>query len=177
MFFAVSSCVLVDFLILYFVRFDNAFSEKLFEEIIVVTIFQILVFLIIIGRFTGILRLFHVTNKEALAICFVAALVFFDVGQFTLLNIERSRSFYVIAWVAEGKVNSTTSGVITQGVQSFEALNPAAVSQRVIENKDRGLFIVKGGKYQLTTLGQAFLKLSNFLAKNYRLRGWFDNKT
>ena len=93
-----------------------------------------------------------------------------------LLNIDRSRSFYVLSWVANGQI-STASKENTFKIRSPESLNVAGVYQRIEENKARGFIVQNYDSYELTRTGEIFLFVTNFVADVYRLKNWDLNKS
>lgn len=92
-----------------------------------------------------------------------------------LLNIDRSRSFYVLSWVANGQI-SVLPDENDFKIKSLESLNASGVYQRVEENKARGFITIKGDEYALTFAGKVFLDFTNLIATTYKLKNWEINK-
>lgn len=91
----------------------------------------------------------------------------------TLLNIDRSRSFYVLSWIDSGKVIYGEHG-LQFNVDSPEASDLAGVSKRVKEQISRGLIYEKD--LTLTKEGKILLATANFLSKIFVLENWTQNK-
>ena len=91
-----------------------------------------------------------------------------------ILDVDRSRSFYVLSWVRYGEVQITENTINLVHVKSSEKLNVAAIEQRISEQIDRGL-IDKKQHLHLSIQGKLLVKFSDLLAKLYRLNGWSSN--
>lgn len=105
----------------------------------------------------------------------LSVLLFWSLAQFTLLNIDRSRSFFLIAWVDQGKIEMTNSGYSFAKVSSPERLNHNGMVQRVDEQISRGILKKHTDRLELTTKGRIVLETSKFLAREYKLTGWISN--
>jgi hypothetical protein len=105
----------------------------------------------------------------------LSILLFWSFAQFTLLNIDRSRSFFLIAWVDQGKVGVTNEGYSFLKVSSPEKLNHNGMVQRVDEQLSRGILKKENGELALTGKGRLVLETSQFLAREYKLIGWLLN--
>ncbi len=104
----------------------------------------------------------------------VVVMVF--ISQNIYLNIDRSRSFYVLSWISKGEIISTTKGLDLQNVKSTEAENKSAILQRIVEQKSRGLIKKEKNTYKLTEKGNLILNFSELIGKIYDLRGWKMNR-
>lgn len=105
----------------------------------------------------------------------LSILLFWSFAQFTLLNIDRSRSFFLIAWVDQGKVAITNDGYSFAKVYSPEVLNHNGMVQRVDEQISRGILKKENDRLELTGKGRIVLETSKFLAREYKLTGWISN--
>ena len=103
----------------------------------------------------------------ALCLCF----------QSIILNVDRSRSFYVLSWINQGKVLVKNDGdYYLSGVVSSERESLDAIKQRLVEQRDRGLIEIKGDRVVLTKLGTFFYISAEKLAYLYDLKGWKLNR-
>lgn len=105
----------------------------------------------------------------------LSILLFWSFAQFTLLNIDRSRSFFLIAWVDQGKVAMTNDSYSFAKVSSPEVLNLKGMTQRVDEQISRGILKKDNNRLELTIKGKIVLETSKFLAREYKLTGWIAN--
>jgi hypothetical protein len=99
--------------------------------------------------------------------------------QFIFVNIDRSRSFYIIGWVKNHSVYLIDDKIETQGsfIKSSEIQNNVAMTNRLREQLKRKIFKLEtDSKVTLTKRGLAYYKVSDFIAKTYRLDGWEENK-
>ncbi len=117
-------------------------------------------------------QLLQVYFKKTLFVSLVMALIFYNLTTATLLNIDRSRSFYVLAWLDEDLLRVDTEGRLINYATSKESINLEAISERLEEH--RGRFFVTN-EYKLTTLGKEAVRVSHLLARIFTLEGWFKN--
>ena len=94
---------------------------------------------------------------------------------YTLLNVDRSRSFYVLSWVDQGRV-SLENGRLVLEVKSTESADIAGVDLRLKEQEQRGLIQQGNGIYKVTNMGKLTLRIANLLAKLFNLTNWEANK-
>lgn len=94
---------------------------------------------------------------------------------YTLLNVDRSRSFYVLSWVDQGRV-FVENGQIILEVKSAESADIAGVDLRLKEQDQRGLIREGNGIYKVTNTGKLTLWIANLLAKVFNLTNWEANK-
>jgi hypothetical protein len=97
-------------------------------------------------------------------------------NQTFVLNVDRSRSTFVLSWVEKGYVSiDTTGSFLLEGILSKENSNELGTIQRVRENIDRGLISVKGETVELTLVGHLLLHICEGTANLFNLQGWKTN--
>ena len=147
----------------------------LFEEIILTavvgSIFTFFVFAYLKNRniFNEPVRMISYLTVIGL---FLSVLVF----PYSLVNIDRSRSFYVLSWVNLNKVQ-IESGELILSVNSSESVDKRGVLLRLNEQEQRGLVSEMEGAYQVTRYGKFLLRIANLLAHLFHLENWNANKT
>ena len=104
----------------------------------------------------------------------ILTLIFYFVYSFLLINIDRSRSFYIISWVKNYQISSDYPYDLSQ-IKSSEAINQFAINQRLTEQINRQLISDEGKFLKVTELGNLVLNLSNLLARVFNLNNWFLN--
>ena len=115
--------------------------------------------------------------RSSFAILTIGSLLFMQVAPSILLNIDRSRSFYVLGWVKFGEIRTTDDILDLSRVVSAERKNPEAIYMRIVEQENRGLIKSSPqGQYSLTRSGQFFFQWSDFLASMFQLNGWKNNR-
>ena len=150
------------------------FNFPLFEEIVFVSTLAALITLVStlylkkVGFFNDSIRLLCYVNLLALMLSIL-------VLPYSLLNVDRSRSFYVLSWVDQGEV-SIENGQIVVNVESTEATDTSGVELRLKEQQQRGLIQEANGRYKVTNMGKFILKIANLLAKIFNLKNWEANK-
>ena len=98
-------------------------------------------------------------------------LIVFTILSFTILNIDRSRSFYLLKWVSiSGEAGTTTSDMARNYNLSGQDLDD--IKQRVDEQKESGTIVQDAGKLRLTLLGKLIVNISTFTAKFTNLSGY-----
>jgi hypothetical protein len=110
-------------------------------------------------------------QSQLAVIVLIVTFFFYSFYSVMLVNIDRSRSFYVLSWVEKDKIYYE-NGKIQVSVESREADNSDGVEQRIIEQKDRGLIKISGDKVQLTLYGKNLLMVSNTFASIFTLKNW-----
>lgn len=133
----------------------------LFLQIIVVCIMTYLLFFLLSNRFESF------RGREM-----VATLIAFTLISFTTLNIDRSRSFFLLKWVGQYE---STSGVSIQEIAKMKSLTEtevSAIQQRVQEQKQSIMLTGSGANLRLTTIGRIFVKACSFLAHLFNLQGY-----
>ena len=144
-------------------------STLIFDQLLLISIF-------IIASYAIINKVFLKINFEKLVAIICLGLFLTFLNQAFVLNVDRSRTTYVLAWVDKGFVSTTVTGEIQViGVSSPENQNVEGSIQRIEENIERGLVKVEGKRVSLTTTGNLLLKIIQITADLFRLEGWHKN--
>jgi hypothetical protein len=109
-----------------------------------------------------------------LIILFSTTLSIFVV-QSTILNVDRSRSFYVLSWTDKDLVSYNGEILNVAKVHSDEKLGLTGVETRINEQISRGLISRHQNELALTRQGKFYLFIANTLAKIYILDHWENN--
>jgi hypothetical protein len=158
--------------ILFCLRNFDKLRVPLFEQILLATFLSAALFLLI----SLLIKKFKVFSlDETVALLLISVLLCIVVLPLSLVNVDRSRSFYVLSWVENGSFYSSDAGIQFR-VESTEALDVRGVEQRVKEQLDRGLIEKSNGQFHLTPSGRFMLKISNLLAQVFQLENWYLNK-
>ncbi len=163
-------CVISNFLILFIFRTFNVFNELLFEQILLVS-FLICVSLILWQRFKS-KRLM----LDTLVFILFSTTFSIFVVQSTIINVDRSRSFYVLSWTDKDLVSYNGETLDLSKVSSDEKLGLTGVETRINEQISRGLISRHQNELALTNQGRIYLFIANTLAKIYSLENWENNK-
>lgn len=156
--------------ILLFVMRKFSNTTLLFDQIVLSTLLSIVIFFV--SDFLSHRR-FVISRLKSLL---VIGLLIGNFYSYTLMNIDRSRSFYVLNWIDKDKLYFERNNLVSK-VASQEANEIDAIEQRVFEHQSRGLLnIENSGKITLTLMGKLTLKISNFFANVFSLQGWFLNR-
>lgn len=104
----------------------------------------------------------------------VSVLVMFTFLSFSLLNIDRSRSIYLLKWISVSESSSLTpKDFIDSHAQSEQDIRD--LTQRLHEQEALGSVSLDSDSLNLTALGQIIVTFSYFLAKFESLDGFNSN--
>ena len=117
----------------------------------------------------------HLDRLHHLLILVIAALLIFQFTETTILNIDRSRSYYVLSWVDKDLVKMSGASYDLSKIHSSEKLDLVGIQQRLSEQLSRGLIEISNSDVKVTASGSFIVKLSNLLADIFKLDGWRKN--
>ncbi len=92
----------------------------------------------------------------------------------SLVNVDRSKSFYILHWVNDNEITYFENGSInlSQFPDINQRISEVDFVGRVEEHKKRGLITQNRGSIKLTEFGISLLSVANFLAELFKLDGW-----
>jgi hypothetical protein len=155
---------ILGFLLLGLWRFFQD-STFLFTQILTVTVG--LGFVIYLISFMLENRVSALLQSRELAIIVLS----FTLLSFFTLNIDRSRSFFLLKWVSETSDQRTTLQEIGKS-QNFSIKDMQDFKQRIQEQKESGTLKEENGQIKVTVLGSAIVAVSKFIAKVLSLNGF-----
>lgn len=89
------------------------------------------------------------------------------------INVDRSRSLFVLLWISQLEP-SQPDAIVEQVSCEFGAQDEAGLRQRIAEHEQRGLVAASTEGVQLTSVGQLIVGTANLTAKVLNLKGWDD---
>lgn len=143
-------------------------TSLLYDEILIVSLISSI----------GLSIFYYTKRKSFLNSCRILIVLFLfatTIFSSTLLNIDRSRSLYVLSWIDNSQIVEKVNGSLEINVISSEALDTNAIFQRVNEHKKRGLIVQQNEIFKLSAAGKAILYSAKVLASVYNLDGWRIN--
>jgi hypothetical protein len=143
-------------------------SSLIFDQINLLSIIYVLVLALIILR-RGVLR------YELLVFAVISTLALGQTFTNVILNIDRSRSFFVLSWIRYHEIDYKVDKFDVTKVRSDEKESQGAINNRIEEQITRGLVIQSKEKIELTTMGKIIVSISDQLAKIFSLNGWWTN--
>ena len=157
--------LLSSFLLFLAIASWRAFDSRtfLFIQILVSTI-ALLFFLYLISYF---FQVSFFREQELLSI-FIA----FTLVSFLLLNIDRSRSVFLIKWVGQATQVGETSTEQLFVSKDLSLADKKAILQRIEEQGQIRFIDAKENNLSLTWSGQLFFKLATFMADFFNLNGF-----
>lgn len=161
--------MLASFLVVGFVNIFifQYWYDNIVNSILISIITSTLVILLINAKVAPIF------DSKMILICVLSFYVF---STSTLLNIDRSRSFYILSWVDNGLVTFTEDGLKMDKVKSLEKNNSNAIENRIIEQIKRGIIVHTDSKLELSKIGKVLVQVSNLTANLFSLGGWQKNR-
>ena len=114
--------------------------------------------------------------RESVLLLIIALLLTYNSNQFMLLNIDRSRSFFVLSWVKNHKIEVTTTGFSLGEIKSSEKNSGLEIENRLNEQIHRGLIRIEDSRLTLSKRGNLFYTLAERIAGVYKLNGWSANR-
>lgn len=153
-------------LIFFLVRSVNS-SSLIFDQILFCGFITLLI-LLIAKRYS---RKSLMSSFEAILLVAVITLV----SQSIFLNIDRSRSFYVLSWIQSNQITYVNGELDISRVNSQEKNNESAIRNRIEEQLSRGLLIESQSDLALSFRGLLVLNASDYLAEIFNLNGWLQN--
>ena len=161
--------ILVGWTLLYVSRQSEIWKVSLFDEINFIT-FILGILVTIFWLWKGRRHL-----KVSYMVLVVSIMGFWISTQFTLVNVDRSRSFYVLSWIDAGEVTSVGGQLDLSKVNSLEKLNSDAIQSRLAEQTQRGYIENQRNNWVLTKKGKSLLMIANWLSNKFKLTGWSSN--
>jgi hypothetical protein len=144
-------------------------STLIFDQILIICFFTIALYIYLLSKKE------RINFDKYVAIVSLGLFLVF-LNQTFILNVDRSRSTYVLSWVDKGYVMSDDTGnLFTEGILSKENSYELGTVQRVRENIDRGLMKVDGENVRLTFVGHILLNICEGTANIFDLKGWKMN--
>lgn len=91
------------------------------------------------------------------------------------MNIDRSRSLHVISWIHDtGPISHVE---LEKKIRvKYGQFDRNFIEQRLDEQTKRNILTYRENSYTLTQFGNIIWAISEFLAKVFKLEGWFDTK-
>jgi hypothetical protein len=138
-------------------------STLIFEKITISSV-TLIVFMALINRL-------DFKKLTIILIIYIFLILFF-------VNIDRSKSFYVLYWIEKYEIiYKPSSSKFLENIPELETrISNYDFSQRVQEHKIRGLVAQKNNQLKLTGAGKMILRVSEIFAKYFRLTGWVGNE-
>ena len=150
--------------LLFFYILQLYFINTLIFEKITISSAVLIVFLVVIKKM-------DFKRLSIILIIYIFLILFF-------VNIDRSKSFYVLYWIEKYEiVYKPSNSTFLENIPELETrISKYDFSQRVQEHKIRGLVVQKGHQLKLTGAGKMILRVSGIFAKYFRLTGWVGNE-
>jgi hypothetical protein len=114
-------------------------------------------------------------SYEIMAIVVLIMAVITQFGASVVLNIDRSRSVFILSWVHNHEIDISQGNVRVVKFTSSEMENLDALKLRINEQVQRGLMKVESDRIFLSVSGKLILYVSQRIASIFQLGGWEQN--
>ena len=163
---SIATGIIATFLLFVFVYAFRLTSNEVFLFIQIITCsFVLYLLLLVIGT-----KIVFFQNRELLSV-----LIAFTIVATLLLNIDRSRSFFVLKWVSEYSKDGEIQPEQLILKKNLGYLDKKAIQKRIEEQiQSQTISINDKGQIKLTMLGQLIVKISTFIAKLFHLKGFLN---
>lgn len=158
---------LLTILAFIFLAFWRLFDSKTF------TFHQIILVCVTMGSFIYLFTFFKsgriartLLGKELAAI-----LLIFTILSFLILNVDRSRSVYLLKWVEMSASSGISSAELSDRI-GFSRIERVDFEQRIDEQIHSGTIKLDGEKLKLTLVGSVLTRFFDFLARVENLKGY-----
>jgi hypothetical protein len=126
-----------------------------------------------------ILYIYTAQRKNRLSVALqgrelVSVVVMFTLLSFSLLNIDRSRSVYLLKWVSISEKSETTFQVFIDS-RANSKLDVRDLTQRLNEQKSLKTISIHENQIELTLFGRFIVWTSNFVGSFQNLKGYKSN--
>jgi hypothetical protein len=92
-----------------------------------------------------------------------------------LVNVDRSRSIFVLSWVGNNLVKIEPPGYDLSLIKSYASKDYEGIEMRLNEHMKRNLIQTNGSQVSLTSYGSILLGIIEFSAKFFNLQGFYKN--
>jgi len=154
--------------ILLILRLDSQ-TSKIFDQTCVATLISFLLIplvRLVVKKDNKILRKFL---KESITTGMIASLLVFIFGTLFLMNIDRSKSFYVLIWCDQPR---NFKSITKLSFEQLGGIEYGGLQMRLNEQMSRGLIARTGKTYHLTNEGKLVLNSADSLASIFKLSGF-----
>jgi hypothetical protein len=152
------------FLILW--RFFNS-TNLLFDQILLLSI---ITFVLASIMSSTSLSDSKKLRQEKIIVSLLATCLFYIFGTAVLLNVDRSRSLYIFAWVSE--CNESMGCIENFVTENYGKRGWQEVLLRLQEQDSRGLMSISNGDVELSKMGNVVLYTASLSAQLFHLEGF-----
>lgn len=116
-------------------------------------------------------------SRKIIIYLLTSSVLFFNLNVLvhTVLNTDRSRSFFVLNWIDCAPEFATRSTIQNEVEKKYGEESVRAFDKRVEEHSRRGLVVKSKLEIRLTWAGVAVLRISEILTSMFDLKGPLEN--
>ncbi len=103
---------------------------------------------------------------------FLSVLVAFTLVSTLLLNIDRSRSVFLVKWVSQSSKEIPANVDMLLSIYTSSLNTESSIKQRIEEQKDTLFIKDVGSGIEVTRLGKTFIMMADLISKIFNLKGY-----
>ena len=134
------------------------------EQILFISLLQLL-FLFLLERN----RKIGVRNRGVIAL---SVLISFNLFAFTIGNVQRSTSLYIVQWVSVFPEGVSEDKLVSTLEAKFGEIDRIGIRLRLEEHEKRRIFKISNGQYRLDLAGRVVLSSADLLSDVFNLHEW-----
>lgn len=134
------------------------------EQILIISFFQFLIFYV--------LSHFDLLEIKSLSMLALSVLITFNIFAFSIGNVERSTSLYIVQWVSVFPEGVSSDELISKLEHKFNDVDNFGIQLRLNEHTKRRIFFFDKNRYRLTIVGKVVLFSANLLSNVFSLEEW-----
>jgi len=146
----------------------------LYEEILIATILSFILSFLIIAT-TMPQKISVSLIRRFFQGITIGVLLFYIFSFSVIMNVDRSKSLYVLNWFHEEQPVSKSQMEILL-IKKYGEYDKIYIEQRIQEQLERKVFQKKGNFIALTKLGSFYWNVGNIVARIFHLDGWFASR-
>ena len=153
------------FVIFYFI--SNFMDLFLYESILISIFLSLSVSFLLLNK--------RISFNKWVSSALLTSTMFYSISFSTMINIDRSRSLHVISWIHD--TGPISHEELEKKIRvKYGQFDRNFIEQRLDEQTKRNILTYRENSYTLTQFGNIIWAISQFLAKVFKLEGWFDAK-
>ncbi len=134
------------------------------EQIFIISFIQFLIFYAF--------HRFNLLNAKSVSMLALSILISFNIFAFTIGNVQRSTSLYIVQWVSVFPEGVSKDELISRLEHQFNDVDKSGIQLRLNEHTKRRIFIFEENRYRLANAGKVVLSSANLLSRVFSLDEW-----
>ena len=134
------------------------------EQILLISLIQLLILVLFEKK-----RIIRVRNHGIIAL---SVLISFNFYAYTIGNVQRSTSLYIVQWVSVFPDGVSEDELVSRLEAKFGEIDRIGIRLRLEEHRKRKIFEMSNSQYRLDLAGKIVLSSADLLSDVFNLREW-----